>query len=111
MGALSARPNGVANGAHLMGAFVGLLYWKFDLRWHKIRSYFSLHTGRPKARRRGQIIQMPRSKQDAVTSKKPDPVSLRIDELLAKISASGKDSLSEQDWEFLKKNSGRYRSD
>ena len=105
MGALSETNNGVANWAHLMGAFVGFLYWRFDLRWHKIRP----HLSQKSPRRRRKIIQMPRSKRPPVT-KEPDPVSLRIDELLAKISDHGRDSLSEEEWDFLKENSGRYRS-
>jgi hypothetical protein len=40
----------------------------------------------------------------------PDPVSQRIDKLLAKISSEGKESLTEEEWSFLKENSGRYRS-
>jgi len=110
MGALSNDPNGVANWAHLMGAFVGFLYWKFDLRWHKLRAYFSPRSGRRPSRQGRKIVQMPQSKRPAVT-KEVDPVSLRIDELLAKISDSGKESLSEDEWNFLKANSGRYRSD
>ena len=39
----------------------------------------------------------------------PDPVSERIDLLLGKISSKGKDSLTEEEWKFLKENSGRYR--
>ena len=37
-------------------------------------------------------------------------ISERIDDLLRKISAEGKDSLTDEEWEFLKENSEKYRS-
>lgn len=105
---LKSQRSGVAHAAHLTGAVVGFAYWFFDLRWGRVaRGWLP---GRRSARRRtAEVIQIPRR---AVTTGAPqptDPVIERVDQLLAKIHTSGMDSLSPEELEFLRTNSGRFR--
>ena len=86
---------------------MGCLYGYGDLRWDRIRSRF------PSRRRR---VRTPRVVSAArptpprtASAAEPDPVSQRIDDLLGKISAEGKESLTEEEWEFLRSNSRKYR--
>lgn len=108
---LRGTPNGVANLAHLTGAAVGLGYWYYNLRWRRWGgSLPSLRIPNPFRRREAKIITMPRrTRRDAPPEVRQ--VSKRIDELLAKISREGKESLTEEEWEFLKENSASYRSE
>ncbi|MBI4603006.1 MAG: rhomboid family intramembrane serine protease [Planctomycetes bacterium] len=101
--------SGVANFAHLTGAAVGFAYKQLDLRWERIRSLWGGGPGRARAPRE-KVIPMPRRREHPQVARGPDKVSQRIDQLLAKIHRSGKESLSEEEWQFLKENSGRYRS-
>lgn len=55
---------------------------------------------------------MPRPARPAAPAQEtppPDPVYQRVDELLAKISHSGMDSLTGEEIEFLRENSTRFR--
>ena len=105
----------VAHLAHLAGAALGFLFFRYDLRLERLGLHRLAGSPRPpqaiKARRsavkRFRKKQAARSEPEAVA---PDPVSERIDTLLAKISNQGKDSLTQDEWDFLKLNSGRYRS-
>ncbi|HVR74497.1 MAG TPA: rhomboid family intramembrane serine protease [Planctomycetota bacterium] len=126
---LLGRPDGVAHLAHLTGACVGLLYKKLDLRWIRLREI--LRPGRRAARTRparGKIIEFssqrkaadngpgasvkgaPRGASPETFAGDKDSVSQKIDQLLGKISVMGKESLTEEEWEFLRDNAGRYRS-
>jgi membrane associated rhomboid family serine protease len=103
-GAVSGRDQGVANLAHLTGAFVGLVWWAAGSRGLFRRWGTALRRRRKPA----QIIPFP----EAILRPRPedDLVSRRIDDLLAKISAEGRQSLSEEEWAFLRENSNKYRS-
>ncbi len=121
-GALGGLGTGVAHWAHLTGGAFGLLYRILDLRWESVRSRLGRffgpggRGGRP--RRRPRLV--PSKPPERKTRKSPppresplerDPVSARIDELLEKISKSGKESLTEEELDFLKRNSRRYTSE
>lgn len=117
-GLLGYGERGIARMAHLAGAGVGFLYWYFDVRTRRgsrgggplgrrirrnpLRAWWAR---RKATRTSAQILQMPRP-DDAATRE----ISQRIDDLLLKISTRGKDSLSEEEWTFLRENSNRYRS-
>ncbi len=104
---LAHRGSSVANVAHLAGAAVGLAYWFLDVR--NLRRGRRLFRGLGRARwkrRREAETGSAAAPGDAETAE----VSRRIDALLEKISAHGKESLSEEEWAFLKENSSRYRS-
>lgn len=98
---------GVANVAHLAGAAVGFVYWILDLRTLRSRGVFSsaFRRGRRRTRSSGEVLRTPEREEP-----KAQEVSRRIDELLEKISSQGKESLSEEEWAFLKENSSKYRS-
>jgi membrane associated rhomboid family serine protease len=104
LGAVSGQDAGVANLAHLTGALVGLLWWAAGSRG-LFRRWRSALGSR---RRPAEVIPFPQVEP----RRRPegDFVSQRIDELLSKISSEGKESLSEEEWSFLKENSSRYRS-
>lgn len=115
LGALGRETN-VAHVAHLGGALIGYLYRRYDLRWTRLRGYLprvAMSTPHRKKRssHSGKVIPFPQS------STSPEPpseevtaISKRIDDLLHKISTEGKDSLSDEEWQFLRENSERYRS-
>ena len=105
-GALGVGGGGVANVAHLTGAAVGFFYWYLGIQTRRWGGLRALWRRRPRVRRKpAPIIHMP-ARGDAVTR----DISERIDALLAKISAQGKESLTEEEWDFLRNNSSRYRS-
>jgi len=109
-GVFSGEGNGYADLSHLAGAVVGFLYWYLDLRWRRIgRRWFRWSIRNPFRRRQAKIIPMPRHGTGAPAE--ADAVSRRIDQLLAKISSHGKDSLTQEEWDFLRDNSARYRSE
>ncbi len=114
--ALSMNSNGVANFAHLMGAVYAVFFKQFDLRWSQLSRRFGRGPRRPKRQRvraraaaEGKIVPF-RGEAPRDASHETREVSERIDILLAKISADGQDSLTEEELEFLRENSGRYRS-
>lgn len=98
---------GVANAAHLAGAAVGFAYWLLDLR--TLRSRGALSRLFRRRRRRGRAGAAPLRTPRRDEPEAPE-VSRRIDALLEKISSQGKESLSEEEWAFLKENSSKYRS-
>lgn len=109
--AQGAPASNVAHLAHLTGAAFGLLFWKVDLRWERLFGKAGA-TRRParRSKSRGKIVPFPRPEAEARKRPEGDPISQRIDQLLGKISTEGKDSLSQDEWDFLRDNSGRYRS-
>jgi membrane associated rhomboid family serine protease len=101
----------VAHLAHLTGAAFGLAFWKFDLRWERFfRGPGRVRKRVPRKRARSKIVPFARPEPKSRERREEDAVSHRIDQLLGKISTAGKDSLSDEEWDFLRENSGRYRS-
>jgi membrane associated rhomboid family serine protease len=113
LGVISPTQSGVAHFAHLAGAGFGFLYRYFDLRWVNVRAklpalrfrWDSSRRRMPERRQRRDTVLAQQSRE-----RRPDAVSKRIDELLAKISAEGMGSLSQEERDFLVENSRRYRS-
>jgi len=109
---------GVAHWAHISGGICGLLYRFLDLRWETMQSRFRGLLGSSRSRRRRPRLYTPPPEPDPpVVSESPperkerDPISERIDEILDKISKRGKESLTEEELDFLKRNSSRYSSE
>ena len=111
---LANQGDPVAHSAHLGGALMGLLFYKFDLRLfdrpgkidilQRLRNFF-----RRKPRLR--IVAKPvRHEESAMTGPKPDSdTAARVDELLAKIHREGMGALSNEEKEFLEAASQKYR--
>ncbi len=113
---------GVAHWAHLAGGAFAVLYKFVDLRWANITTGLGLFRKVVKSRRGGRrsprLVRTPkasppRAENTSAAAVQPsrDPVSARIDDLLEKISRGGRESLTEEEMEFLNKNSKRYRSE
>jgi len=108
---LSGVPDGIAHAAHLGGALAGAAFYKLDLRpFHPDGSWrFRLRGGRPggaTGRRGTAPAPGPRPE---VRARGDSEVDARVDELLRKISRDGITSLTEEEREFLKGASNRYR--
>ncbi len=106
------QPSGtarVANIAHLAGFLVGFLYWFFDLRLGQLRRKWQSPRSRATREPAGKILDFQRESVRASQRRSADPVFARVDQLLEKIHTSGLESLSEQEMEFLRANSGRFR--
>jgi len=101
----------VAHSAHLAGLIYGFLYKRFDLRYSRLLAGWNW----PRFRR---LVK-------TTTTRKPDNVriyeppeagvptpdlKLRVDEILAKISAQGESSLTEKEREILTEASRRYKN-
>ena len=116
-GALDPSDTGVAHFAHLTGALAGFLFRYYDLRWVRLQSVWRRLFGtRRKAAARGgsKVIPFPRQDRSEEPreemSGKVAEISERIDSLLEKISSQGKESLTQEELDFLKENSAKYRS-
>jgi membrane associated rhomboid family serine protease len=106
----TARGSWLSSLGHLAGAAVGLVCWGVGLRRLRIGSLLP-RFGVLRFRRRreaAEILEFPRRRKDSPLDEQI--LSMRIDELLEKISREGKDSLSEEEWTFLRENSSHYKS-
>ncbi len=112
---------GVAYIAHLGGIGFAFLYYFVDLRWKTIRDVHlrKVFSRRPRRARRapvqeGRVISFRKIEVEEPLIEQRDEqvieISERIDVLLDKISQGGQDSLTEEELEFLRENSQRYRS-
>lgn len=100
----------VAHSAHLSGLLYGYLYRRFDLRFSRLLAGWSwpkmkrmvrtATTGKP------ENVRIYSPPEEAVTI--PD-LKLRVDEILAKISAQGEASLTDSEREILKEASRRFK--
>ena len=110
------RSNEVANFAHLAGFLMGFLFRYYDLRWVRLagwrRRLFGSGSSKSRRARRGEakVIPFPKEEESEERSGEVTAISERIDALLEKISTDGQESLSPEELEFLKENSGKYRS-
>jgi membrane associated rhomboid family serine protease len=104
----------VAHSAHLGGALMGLLFYKFDLRLFDrpgktdfLQRLRSLFRRKPVLR----VVPRPvRREGSAVMTPTPDTdTTERVDELLAKIHREGMGALSEEEKQFLETASQKYR--
>ena len=123
----------IAHIAHLGGALAGLLFYKLDLRmfgspgrekagfWNRIRKIFRKKPRLRRVERRqpeevaAEAVATRRHSSRAAAQHAPlnsrvDPAtSERVDELLVKISRQGMDSLTEEERQFLKHSSEKYK--
>ena len=119
VGAL-AGGDGIAHIAHLAGAGYGYLFRRFDLRYTRLGALVGLgrsggfRSDGGSRRRKPPRRRRAKSAEDAeILTPFPAPedqVSERIDAILAKIHEGGMESLTDEEREFLEKNSKRYRS-
>lgn len=96
--------SGVAHAAHLGGLAWGFLYAKNGLR---VSGWVDrIYKSKP-AKKKKKV----RAKQKPAGEKivPMDPIESKVDELLAKIKANGKDSLTDNEKEFLERASQHYR--
>ena len=96
--------SGIANAAHLGGLAYGYLYWRYDLRWHRLLAGWQ----KPKVRR--PSFDQPKLR----VYREPDPLSSndidgRLDGILAKISRQGEESLTDEERRILTEASRRFR--
>lgn len=118
------RPDGVAHSAHLGGAAFGFLYfkrsWRLTRLWNRMpvskQNRPAPTPNRPRQSKPApKVIQKPSHEVPA----KPEPQSpkldvgleIQLDDVLAKISREGRESLSKKEISILEKASKRLRSD
>ena len=106
----SAPLDQVAHSAHLAGLLYGYLYRRFDLRYSRLLAGWNW----PRMRRMARSLT--KRKPESVRLYSPPDESapttdlkLRVDEILAKISAQGESSLTESEREILKEASRRFK--
>ncbi len=91
----------VAHAAHLGGLAWGFVYWKFELNlerfWNKLPAWRAGSSGIHRPATPGRSRSPQRQMED------------EVDEILAKISVSGPDSLSEHERRVLQRASERYK--
>jgi len=101
----------VAHSAHLAGLAYGFLYKRYDLRysrllgewnWPRLRRLVKTTT-----KRKPENVRLYQPPETGVPT--PD-LKLRVDEILAKISAQGESSLTDNEREILKEASRRYKN-
>ena len=124
MGIVPGGAGGVAHAGHLGGAAAGLLYKTLDLRLFPSPGQEGVRDEGPGvlARLRGLVPTPTRAASAAPTRAEEAPappqpsrasvdleIALRVDELLAKISAEGIGSLSDEERAFLQEASEQYR--
>lgn len=87
--------DGVGHAAHLGGMAFGYLYYRRGLRLDPLLSRFSLQPLRqsPSRPRREEVVSVPN---------RTDPPTAELDAVLAKLSLSGRESLTEQEMAILK---------
>ena len=111
---------GVAHVAHLTGAAFGFAFRRFDLRWTTFWAPLLRLDGRRGPGRSGRrsaessafrvVHDEPRpSAPPRDEPSVPDGLSERVDKLLAKISAEGMASLTDEERQFLEESSKKYR--
>ncbi len=102
--------DGIGHSAHLAGLAYGYLYKRFDLRYSRLLAGWSWdgwkRVVRNTTRRRPANVRLYEPPEEAVRT--PD-IETRVDEILAKISAQGEASLTEEERDFMKEASRRYK--
>lgn len=100
----------VAHAAHLSGLIYGFLYMRYDLRYSRLFGGWNW----PLMKRRVQNSMARKSERVRLYEPPEEPVApadlgRRVDEILAKISAQGEPSLTDEEREILKEASRRYK--
>jgi membrane associated rhomboid family serine protease len=104
--ALAGDPmfTGVAHASHLGGLAFGFLYWRFGWRLEPILDRIA--PARPGSQAR--VFRNPVTPQFAP---RDHELTERVDEVLKKISAQGKDSLTDEERELLTRAAAKYRGE
>jgi membrane associated rhomboid family serine protease len=100
----------VAHSAHLAGLAYGYLYKHFDLRYSRLLAGWSW----PRLKRLVKTSPIRRSEKVRLYEPPEErtatsDLKIRVDEILAKISAQGESSLTEREREILKEASRRFK--
>lgn len=107
----AGRRDNVAHIAHLSGLAYGFLYKHFDLRYSRLLPEWNWtrlkRLVKTATTRRPDNVRIYSPPDERVAT--PD-LKLRVDEILAKISAQGESSLTETERELLKEASRRYKN-
>ncbi len=110
LGGAQAADN-VAHIAHLSGLVYGFLYKHFDLRYSRLTAGWNWtrlkRLVKATTTRRPNDVRIYEPPDERVPT--PD-LKLRVDEILAKISAQGESSLTETERDILKEASRRYKN-
>ena len=107
---MQGATQGIAHEVHLAGAAMGALYRFVDLRWSTFTAPFSHFRAKRRARRAwGDVPPRREGPSDGVPRFLEDLENQRLDRILEKISQFGRESLSEDEMEFLDRVSERYR--
>ena len=93
---------GIAHAAHLGGLAFGYLYYRFQWRLDRLSVRVPTIVRRPTAPR-------PRLRIAPGTTPEPDAGGDRVDQILAKISRTGQDSLTAEERTILQAESERIR--
>jgi membrane associated rhomboid family serine protease len=100
----------VAHATHLAGLVYGYLYKRFDLRYGRLLGDWSWprvkRVVRTATARQPENVRLYSPPEDAVST---SDLKLRVDEILAKISAQGESSLNDSEREILKEASRRFK--
>ncbi len=100
----------VAHSAHLAGLAYGFLYKHYDLRFSRLLAGWNWprwkRLVKTATRRNPENVRLYEPPEEGVPI--PD-LKIRVDEILAKISAQGEASLTEKERELLKEASRRYK--
>ena len=109
-GFLGGSAAGIAHEVHLAGAALGFVYRFVDLRLSTLTAWFDRFKLRRRAQRRWRNAPPiePRS-TEGVPRFLEDLENQRLDRILEKISRFGKESLTDEEVEFLDRMSDRYR--
>lgn len=99
--------SGVAHAAHLGGFAYGYLYRRYDLRFYRLFPE-GLHFRLPRLRNRFRRSQV-RIYREPDAEVLPDNFDAKVDQVLAKISRDGADSLTAEEKRILELASIRYR--
>ncbi len=94
---------------HLAGAGFGVLYKFVDLRWSTLTSGFRKWKFERRAKRAFQKRSTEKSASDGIPRFTEDVENQRLDRLLEKIHRFGKESLTDEEQQFLELMSKRYK--
>jgi hypothetical protein len=109
MRAISPMETNIAYTVHLAGAGFGALYKFVDLRWSTLTAGFRKWKFERKAKRAFRKHSSQKSASDGIPRFTEDIENQRLDRLLEKIHRFGKDSLTDEEQQFLELMSKRYK--
>jgi membrane associated rhomboid family serine protease len=102
--------DGIGHSAHLAGLAYGYVYKRFDLRFSRLFAGWSWprwkRLVKTASRRRPENVRLYEPPEEAAATA---DLKLRVDEILAKISAHGEASLTEEERNFMKDASRRFK--